>query len=164
MNKPIVKNIAIVFAAIVVVTALGYLDHRLTPAGSWQCENGAWRRIGNPKGLPPETGCPSTMAPAAPDCDVVITKDAKADASYLKTGRLGRYETCMEDDTWYLKYETPAGQRLLKIAFADDAACAVDGVKADCTKMNPPSGSKTAMNGVPEGAVLRVGKLDFLTK
>lgn len=167
--KPLIKQTLTAAAVIAVVAVLGYLDHRLTPIGSWQCENGSWRKIGQPKGLPPETGCVAPVvhaAPAAlPSCDTLITKDAKADEDLWRSGRLGRHERCMKDDTWYLKYSLPDGSpRLLELVFAADADCAVDDVKADCTQMNPPSGSKTVMNGVSDGATLSVSRLKFITK
>lgn len=148
---------------------LAYLDFQLRPAGSWQCEKGSWRQVGDPRGLPPETGCEpvaSSPAPAAaPDCGQLVTKDAKADEAYWqKTGHLGRYEPCMKGNAWYLKYATPAGNRLLELAFAPDADCSVDGMKAKCTEMNPPAGSKSSMSGLPDGAFLRLNVLKFMTK
>lgn len=162
-----VRKILAAAVAIIALAVLGVLDHRQTPVGEWRCENGAWRKEGRPQGLPPETGCPPTTAdtPAATDCATLITKDAKADAPYWKaTGHLGRGGACMKVDTWYLRYEMPAGPRQLEVAFAADADCRVDDVTADCAKMNPPSGSQTVLDGTPDGAVFRVTKLQFRTK
>jgi hypothetical protein len=157
---------ALTVVVLAVLSFLAYLDYRLRPAGSWQCENGAWRKVGDPRGLPPETGCVAAVAKPAPgpDCETLVTKDAKADEAYWRTGRLGRHEPCMKGDTWYLKYSRPDGARLLELTFAPDAACSVDGVKADCAKMNPPAGSQTSMNGVSDGAFLRLSQLEFRTK
>lgn len=166
MPKMNIKKILIATGAIAAFAMLAVLDRSMTPEGEWRCENGAWRKEGSPKGLPPETGCPPTMAaPATTDCETLTTKDAKADAPYWKqTGHLGRGGACMKADTWYLRYTAPAGQRQLEVAFAPDADCRVDDVTADCTMMNPPSGSKTTLDGVPDGAVFRVTKLQFRTK
>ena len=142
--KIILSIMTIVVLAALAVMA--YFDHRLRPVA------------------PPMVQVVPKAAPA-PDCDTLVTKDAKADEAYWRTGHLGRHETCMKGDTWYLKYTTPAGQRLLELAFTPDADCTVDDVKAQCDKMNPPSGSKTsAMSGLPEGSLLRLGVLKFSTK
>ena len=161
------NKIVIAVVSVVVVAGLAYLTFGVRPAGSWKCENGAWRKVGNPRGLPPELGCPAVVtAPApAPNCEGMVAKNAAADAAYLSKGSLGRHEPCMKGDAWYLKYTTPAGPRLIEIAFEANASCAVNEQVAQCDKMNPPSGSKTsAMSGRPDGAYLRLSTLKFSTK
>jgi hypothetical protein len=163
------RNARIILAVVLAAAflTLAVLDRRLTPQGEWRCENGAWRRVGSPKGMPPEKGCQAAKEekPAVIDCAALITKDTKADAPYWKqTGHLGRGGSCMKADTWYLRYTTPNGERQMEISFAKEADCRVDEVVADCARMNPPSGSKTVLDGVPDGALFRVTKLQFRTK
>lgn len=100
-------------------------------------------------------------SPAVLDCDKLVVEDARADVNLLELARLARGEPCMKPDTWYLKYETPDGPRQMEIGFADGASCSVFGETADCNAMNPPAGSGASFEGYPDGAVLRVTKLEF---
>jgi hypothetical protein len=70
----------------------------------------------------------------------------------------------MKTDVWYLKYQDFTGPAMLEIIFADGAQCHVDGVIADCSTLNPPSGSASSFNGTKSGETFRVSGLDFTTK
>lgn len=120
--------------------------------GTWQCQDGAWMKLGHPLTGQPKTACAPKPVPP------------KVCSPPWSCGTLSRYEAGMKPDVWYLKYEDVTGPAKLEIAFIDGAKCRVDGITADCARMNPPSGSDSTFSGSKDGDVFRVSSLDFVTK
>lgn len=145
------KSVVIAAAAVVLVAIVGLFYFR----GSWSCVDGTWVATGHPLSRHPQTVC---VKPEPPQPPPTICSPA------WSCGRLSRGETGMKTDVWYLKYDDLTGPEQLEIVFKDDAICRVDGIVADCARMNPPNRSDSSFNGIKEGDVFIVSSLEFKTK